>query len=59
MEHQKILSLLIKASNSIFLQENGTLSMISQMQILMWEVKLSITQKYYILSFFITMMITF
>ena len=35
MEHQKILSLLIKASNSIFLQGNGTLSMISQIQILM------------------------
>ena len=39
--------------------ENGTLSMISQMQIIKYEMKLSITQKYESLIFVISMMLTF
>ena len=40
-------------------QENGTLPMINQMEIMIWEIKLSITQKYQSLIFAITTMLTF
>ena len=41
MEHQKILSLLNEADKSR--PENGTLAIINQTEITMWEIKLSIT----------------
>ena len=44
MEHQKILNLLNEARDSMC-QENGTFSMINQMQIMMQEMKLSTIQK--------------
>ena len=44
MEHQEILNLLNEASDSW--QENGTLSMVNQMLIMMQEMKLSITQTF-------------
>ena len=44
MDHQKILNLLNEARDSMC-QENGTFSMINQMQIMMQEMKLSTIQK--------------
>ena len=46
MEHKKILNLSNEAGDSKFLTKNGTLSMINQTQIMTYEKKLSITQKY-------------
>ena len=42
----KILNLLNEAKDSKFATKNGTLSMINQMQIMMWAMKLSIIQKF-------------
>ena len=46
MGHQKILDLLNEASNSKLKKKNETLVMISQMQIMMQEMKQSIIWRY-------------
>ena len=46
MGQQKILNLLNKANDSKFVKENGTLSMIVQIQIMMQQMKLTIIQKF-------------
>ena len=59
MKIQKILDLLNKASDSKLATKNGTLSMINQTQIMMQEMNLFITKKYWILTVVITTMLTF
>ena len=46
MEDQKTLNLLYEPSDINLSSENETLSIINQMQVMMQEMKLSITQKY-------------
>ena len=46
MEDQKTLNLLYEPSDINLSPENETLSIINQMQVMMQEMKLSITQKY-------------
>ena len=61
MKHQKILNLLnilnLVIQNSW--QENWTLSIINEIKIMVYEIKLSIIQKFYNLIFGITMTLSF
>ena len=59
MNHEKILNLLNELNDSNLCQENGILSMINQMQIMMQEIKLSTIEKFKNLIFVTTTMLKF